>query len=314
MGYQFLHVEGYARSAGKGKTGGHNLSTIVGEAERQKGACPHVESPLPPVILFGEMPTQAVVDAQTWAEQAVDGRGHKIRKDGLCLLAGVISAAEDMQGWPEYKNATTDFLRGFYGDRLKSVIEHVDEKERHLHFYAVPHPGERFETLHPGRAAAAQIKAAGGLKGEQNKAYKEAMRGWQTLFWEQVSSRFGLNKLGPRRRRLTRAEWKAEKSVAELIQCEMEKAEANAAKAEASESEIRRLQAELAAIKKELATAKNPPPASIETQKTKQFLEGFHPSVERTYQERLERLRKDETEEKGKQKPPTSSGPCPGGG
>lgn len=216
MGYQFLHLEAYARVPGKGKAGGHSIASVVAEAERQPGACPHVVAPQAPVLLFGCPPSQAAVAAESWATQAMDTRGHKLRKDGLCLVSGVISVPKELGNWKEYKNSSVCFLKNFYGPRLRSVVEHTDEKERHLHFYAVPLSGERFEVLHPGRAAAALSKAAGQKKGEQNKAYKNALRRWQDHFFMEVSSRYGLTRIGPGRRRLTRAEWKAEQEQAQL--------------------------------------------------------------------------------------------------
>lgn len=37
MGYQFLHVESYAREAGKSKAGGHSIRSIIAEATREPG-------------------------------------------------------------------------------------------------------------------------------------------------------------------------------------------------------------------------------------------------------------------------------------
>ena len=69
---------------------------------------------------------------------------------------GGVLPAEQRQDWPRFREATVAWLRQQYGERLRSVVEHTDEAHPHLHFYAVPLPGERFQVLHPGRQAAAE--------------------------------------------------------------------------------------------------------------------------------------------------------------
>jgi hypothetical protein len=210
MGYQFLHIESYARSAGKGKAGGHSIGSILAEAQRLEGACPHVEKPVEPVHLFGCPLDQVEAQAIQWAASSVDAIGRKLRKDGLCLLSGVVSAPDDMSGedWASMKRDTIEWLNR--DGRLVSVVEHVDESHRHIHFYKLPRPGERFDDIHPGRSASAKAKAQGLVKGEQNQAYKKAMRGLQDDFFQNVGVRYGLTRLGPAKRRLTRSEWKNE--------------------------------------------------------------------------------------------------------
>lgn len=216
-GFQFLHVESYARTAAKGKAGGHSVSSVMAEAMRVDGACPHVEKPSAPVLLFGVPPSDVEAAVTTWADGAKDARGHKLRKDGLCLLAGVVSCPPEFTDaqWDALKLDTVAYLAA--DGRLVSCIEHVDEKERHLHFYKIPPPGGRFEDIHPGKKAAMEAKAKGGLKGDQNKAYKAAMRGLQDDFFERVGAKHGLSRLGPKRRRLTRAGWVAEQANMEAM-------------------------------------------------------------------------------------------------
>lgn len=261
MGFQFIHVESYARTAGAGKAGGHSVRSIMAEAGREDGAYPHVEAPQPPKILFGSSLAEVEAEATSWAEQAKDARGHRLRKDGLCLLAGVVSAPDDLtaEGWEALKQDAISWLAS--DGRLLSVIEHFDESHRHLHFYKTPEKGARFESIHPGRAAALEAKGRGELKGEQNRAYKEAMRGFQDDFFAKVGVRHGLTRLGPAKRRLTRPGWRAEqktaKAIAETIrQAEAAKADAavairsaaEAAKASLAEAD-RATQAQIAAAK-----------------------------------------------------------------
>lgn len=231
MGYQFIHLEGYARrgsrqkatTAKDGKPGRAEVRKwsareIAAEAMREPGSCGHVERPQPPVVLFGCSPVEAAAMAEQWASTAVDGRGHALRADGLAMAAGVASLpAEQAEDWPRFREATVAWLREQYGERLRSVVEHTDEAHPHLHFYAVPLPGERFEVLHPGRLAASKKAQQGGKKGAQNAEYKKAMVGWQDGFQNAVAAHFGLVRLGPGRRRLTRGAWKAEQAQARAL-------------------------------------------------------------------------------------------------
>ncbi|WP_295990521.1 hypothetical protein [Rugamonas sp.] len=231
MGFQFLHIEGYARSAGKGKAGGHTVASILAEASREPDACPHIAQPQAPVLLFGCPLADVAAEVEAWTESARDGIGRKLRKDGLCMLGGVVSAPDDMtqEQWEAMKRATLDYLN--HDGRLLSVVEHGEESHRHIHFYKVAGAGERFETIHPGRAAANAAKQAGAAKGTQNAAYIKAMRAYQDDFFAEVGCRHGLTRLGPARRRLTRSAWQAEQQAAAASGAAMAKADAMTAAA-----------------------------------------------------------------------------------
>ena len=141
MGYQFLHLEAYARTGSKqhGQPRKWSAREIAAEAMREPDACPHVEQPKPPKLLHGCTPAQAAKLAHDWADSSKDAKGRKLRADGLALAAGVVSLpAEQRQDWPRFREATVAWLRQQYGERLRSVVEHTDEKHPHLHFYAVP--------------------------------------------------------------------------------------------------------------------------------------------------------------------------------
>lgn len=220
MGYQFIHLDSYARTGSKqaGKPRKWSAREIAAEAMRDPDACPHVEQPQPPQVLHGCTPAEAAKLAHDWADSSQDAKGRKLRRDGLALAAGVVTLpAEQRQDWPRFREATVAWLRQQYGERLRSVVEHTDEKHPHLHFYAVPLPGERFEVLHPGRQAAAEKAREGGKKGAQNAAYKQAMVGWQDDFQRAVAAHFALTRRGPGKRRLTRGAWKAEQEQARSL-------------------------------------------------------------------------------------------------
>ncbi len=227
MGFQFIHVEGYGRSAGAGKKGGRSIGDVVNEAEREPGHCPHVENPEKPQVVHGVSPKEAGRIAAERADQAKDPKGRAMRKDGLCLLAGVVSFPhtveeckadpEKMKAYRAWEKDAVRFLQKTYGEDLASVVRHTDEQYPHLHFYATPRPDKdgrlSLESVHSGRAASAQAKAAGKPKGDQNRAYKAAMREFQNRYFQAVGIRHGQARLGPGRRRLSRDQWKAEQAT-----------------------------------------------------------------------------------------------------
>lgn len=228
MGSQFIHIESYGRTAGKGKSTGKTIRAIVGEAEREEGQCFHVENPTPPVILYGVSFKEAEKEAEKWAENQKDPRGHKLRKDALCMVAGVVSAPEDLKNWDKYKKDVVHWLNKKYGKALRSVIEHTDESHKHIHFAVVPEGKNRFETIHDGYLAQriANPKRGDRKRSKEDKvisrrlgikAYKEAMRAYQDDFYKSVSKKYGLTRIGPACRRLSRAEWKAEQAQAMRI-------------------------------------------------------------------------------------------------
>lgn len=250
--YQFVHVESYSRTAPKAaesknkKTGqasgkaGRSVSWVVDEAIRDPGAIPHIESPQGPIYLHGEPLEQLEATCESWASSMTDARGRKLRKDALCLAAGIVSAPNDIdpQAWEAFKSDSLAWLKNKYGDSLRTVIEHVDESHPHLHFYCVPQPGQRFESVHEGKAAAAESKALGQAKGLQNQAYKRAMRQFQDEFFEGVGIEHGFTRLGPGKRRLTREEWKQEQHQAAYASAAIGKAKAMTFEAEIESATI----------------------------------------------------------------------------
>src|SRR5690606_15877396 len=102
---------------------------------------------------------------------------------------------------------------------------HIDESHVHLHAYGL-HPSGHADRLHPGKAAKKKAVEAAMSDGQEkkaanavgDKAYVEAMREWQDSYSLKVGLPHGLTRLGPARRRLSRAEWMAEKAAAKSVQ------------------------------------------------------------------------------------------------
>lgn len=55
MGYQFIHVETYARVSSRNNKK-QSAMAIARECERTVGAIPHIESPKPYTLLYGITP------------------------------------------------------------------------------------------------------------------------------------------------------------------------------------------------------------------------------------------------------------------
>ena len=238
MGIQFIHIEGYARVGSSQTTTDkktkqvtikkkRSARDVANEAERIEGSISHIEHPKPPNIIFGYKPSEAVDLAEEWALEAKDLIGRRLRKDGLCLLAGVISISrEDEAEWSGLRDRSVDWLKKTYGNRLKSIVEHEDEANPHLHFYVVPNKGETFAKIHHGFNAVEQVKKEQAknkkkddekiaYKQQQNIAYIKAMRQFQDKFYLDVGYKSGLTRLGPRVRRVPRNIYKAEQALAQ---------------------------------------------------------------------------------------------------
>ena len=176
MAYQFFHIEAYSLQAKsyereitikKGakagekktkKTETRSIKEIMEEQARIDEACPHVDEPRRPGLLYG-VPLWRFYLAEEWADQAKDARGYKVKKDGNVALVGVASLPREMEDdFPEFAEVTLKFLKEKYGDRLKSVVVHDDEPHPHLHFTVILRKGERFDDIHEGLKAKNEAK------------------------------------------------------------------------------------------------------------------------------------------------------------
>lgn len=226
MGFQFTHLEAYSEHPSKRGRKKPSDFSIVKEAERHVEACPHVPDPKPPKLMYGCMPTKALELALSNAKKGRDKKGRKVRKDALKLLTGVSSypvpTADLHPNEPSLKKwlkLNHEFLLNKFGENYKSCVLHYDEKFIHIHFYIIP-PVEdngvfNIGSVHPG------IKArdcVGGTKiSQKNVAYKEAMRRYQDDYYELVGRPCGLTRIGAKRRRLTRSEWRNEQEHAQRL-------------------------------------------------------------------------------------------------
>lgn len=239
MGYQFIHLESYARKA---DAKGRDTRFIFGEASRRPDCSVHVANPAPPVIVHGlsveavqELHDAAVASARV---EVKGGKSRKIRSDQKSLHTVVAShpfTMDEIHADPgkrreaeQWERRTIAWLQDQYGGDLKSVIRHEDESHYHLHAYVVPisDPEMKAAKYHPGVTAKRTVMTSGSAGGEDQKAlgkradvaYKAAMREWQDSYHETVAIPFGLTRLGPQRRRLSRDEWQREQVQARALQ------------------------------------------------------------------------------------------------
>ncbi|SNB71869.1 MULTISPECIES: plasmid recombination protein [unclassified Agrobacterium] len=239
MGYQFIHLEGYARKA---DAKGRDTNFIFGEASRRPEASVHVASPAPPVIVHGlsieevqELHDSAVASATVSVK---GGKTRKLRSDQKTLHTIVAShpfTMNEIRSEPDkrreaeaWERRTIAWLQDQYGDDLKSVIRHEDESHFHIHAYVVPisDPELKAQKYHPGATVKRAVMDAGPAEGEDQKAlmkranaaYKATMREWQDSYHQAVAIPCGLTRLGPQRRRLSRDEWQREQVQAKALQ------------------------------------------------------------------------------------------------
>ena len=223
MGYTFAHMELHSRKGGKSGS----VSYVFDEAERRPGACPHVPNPAPPELVVG-MELAALRQlhdtlADTARTTLANGKTRKIRADQNTLFSVVLSfpgemASADPEAVKDWERRSVQWLKQEYGDRLMTVVRHVDEAHPHLHAYGLAgDPEMRVALLHPGYAAKAESLAAGEDNKAGDRAYKAAMRAWQDRYWNDVGLACGLARLGPGKRRLTRKEWHAEQTAHKAV-------------------------------------------------------------------------------------------------
>jgi hypothetical protein len=210
------------------------------------------------------MPHQAVDKAEAWAESRGDTYTKKTKKgeveikrgyraDAPVMAGGVISWPREREAeWTDFRDASVRWLKNHYRERLLSVVEHLDERHPHLHFYCVPLPGEDFGAVHEGYSARQDSRNKGEKAGETITAYKQAMKLWQDDFYNAVAIDFGLARIGPARERKER-----EAALADRAKLELETKQHELAAAEEKLAETREtLNAGIKTLTKKVTTFK----------------------------------------------------------
>ena len=226
---QFIHLGRYGRSPRKGQPAWSCVSGITAEGARVPSASNHIRYRGEPRILHGGSPLEAGRLATERADQAFDHgrRLRRLRRDGIALLAGVVSYPIPRQSVDEdpcdqdvyyrWRTLTLAWLLVQFGDHLHSVVEHADEEFLHIHVYVVPalRPDCRLNLskIHPGEILKADAAEAGACKKYQDAAYRSGLSRWQDDFWWEVSRHFGHERYGPKRQRVSRKQRQMEKQM-----------------------------------------------------------------------------------------------------
>jgi len=223
--YQFFHLETYADKPRKG-TPRPSAESVARECQRSEQSFPHIQNPQPSQLIYGIEPLEALSKARELIKTCKDPLGRKIRSDAQIIAFGVASIkvestpenweSEQVRKWVQ---DTTDFLKDRFGDSFVSLVKHTDEKFCHLHLGLKPKRAIDgcldLNSFHPGLAAQRATKVKS--KSAKDHAYKEAMRLLQDEYFEAVGLKNGQLRHGPKRRRLTRKEWYAQKRYANLV-------------------------------------------------------------------------------------------------
>jgi|GEM_PF-1240120 hypothetical protein len=209
--FQFSHIETYARTAStlSKSSSVKTCYDILAEASRVYEHSRHVMSPSPPELLDG-ITTQELAEnlnlllENEATEVVLGGKAKKraVRKDAHVLLAAVYSYPSQSQ------MCDLDEIRPFFMDciefhrekfgSVQSAVLHTDEQYLHIHVYTVSNNARK---LHPGHIAKKLNKSeASSIK--SSVAYKNAMRAFQDDFYQSVSHKYGLERIGPMRKRI----------------------------------------------------------------------------------------------------------------
>ena len=184
----------------------YSIDDIIGEAIRDPAHSGAVANQPPRYIISSEEGLKSMlVRIKENAEKYRDPIGRKMRADAPVLVAGVASfprveAEKDPELYARWESLTIAYLQGKYGDNLRAVVMHNDEEQPHLHFFVCSDTEVNAKALHYGHKA--------------KKDFIAASKAFQDDYHAQVAIHCGMARLGPKKQRLTRAEWKAQKEHA----------------------------------------------------------------------------------------------------
>jgi hypothetical protein len=239
-GPQFVHLQTFSRKA---NLAGQCVDQIFGELIRSPEYAHHVTNPSRPEIVDGPTPEDLIARHAAMIETAtvtvkVKGkvRSRAVRKDRHSLMTAVTSYPltwDEILGDPDAERALRDwearnvaFFKRLFGEHYQATYRHVDEPHPHLHVFALPEliPGIDATRLHPGKRAKATAMEKAKNEGAPpkaaltagNRALKASMRQFQDVYYRHVGEPCGLLRLGPRRQRLSRKDYLAQKAAAKL--------------------------------------------------------------------------------------------------
>ena len=222
MSAQFLHGEAYAL---KGTHGKLSVEQILDEAMRMPGSCPHVAEPRAPILIFGRPLIDILPLLKSRVADAKDKRGRRLPQTFTTLLCVVVSLPHSpaeveaevalQRSTRSFFDMAIGFLKETCGETsVVSVIMHVDEPRLHIHVYIIPEVDPvtnmlTIEQVWPPARAAGDARRAKLTHAQVNEKFREAASALQDMFHARVGALAGLQRIGPGRERLPRAQYLA---------------------------------------------------------------------------------------------------------
>mgnify|MGYP001627310614 CR=1 FL=1 len=225
MHAQFFRIETYAlRPGGKRWSAGQ----VLEETYRVPANCPHIARPSFRVIEGPETLGPILEACRAVMDRARDAAGRRARGSTPILLSAVASYPDPLEGAGEeargrmarWRDRVVKTWKDWWGPQIVAIVEHLDEARYHLHGLVIaPLRAGRVAMgeVFPAVAARQTARETGQSKRLQDRAYKSGLRAMQDAFWQAVSAAEGHARVGPRRQRLTRAEWKARRAEQERL-------------------------------------------------------------------------------------------------
>lgn len=140
------------------------------------------------------------------------------------LTEQVAAGSKDRKAYKAWIQLNIRWLKQMFGERLVSVIEHTDEKHPHIHAFILPigDPACSARELNPAWLIKEEVEALAKSNKHPakdavkmgNAAYRARAREIQDDYYKAVGEPVGLTRTGPKRARLSRSQWKAEKEDA----------------------------------------------------------------------------------------------------
>lgn len=231
----FVHCQTYAR---KPNRAGQSVAQVVAEGLRSGAFHKHIEDPRQPVPIFGDpsafqqLHDDHVAQRRTRATKNGLISERAIRADRHTMFTVVASyprptcvvenTTEELALFRRWVELNLKWVREQYGTQLKVAFVHTDETFPHIHFWLLADDlGADATLLHPGKAVKRKTEnhlKSGGVSPREavaagNRALRAAMREWQDSYHRAVGAPLGFERDGPKRRRLSRAQYQAERAA-----------------------------------------------------------------------------------------------------
>lgn len=216
--------------------------SVLGEMQRIKGDEPHIVGTRKAQLLFGRPPSAIASDIRQQLETERLRLGRAVNSQTNVLLAGFASfpsSNDELNANPAlfgpFKTwcaLVPAFLKAEFGDRLDTLVLHLDESQPHIHFAC----GIRFSKeersvscVHPGVKVrpddiAGRAKSGREWKGQRFN-FAKGTRDFLDRYFRQVSAPLGHARFGAGTGSLNRKEWQQQRAQREALKHALEEAQ-----------------------------------------------------------------------------------------